>query len=845
MSQYTPMMQQYLDVKKNYQDALVFYRLGDFYELFFEDAKKASRELDLILTGRNAGVEEKVPMCGVPHHAVSGYIQRLVTKGYKVAIVEQLEDPATAVGIVKRDVIRVVTPGTIMEESTDEKSSIYIGSIYDYQYGYAVVLLEMATGETKGYYVERSFVEINRFLQTKGVRELVVDDEYLESKIGKQLNENPSLVLSICNNNEIGKEYQYLHEGIEDPRILDAFGRLLNYLETTQKRTADHLQVLSIANEGEVLYMDYATKQNLELTTSLKISTRTETLWSYMDHCQSSMGSRLLRKWIEYPLVNVEQINKRVAMIEYLNHNFLLKNELKESLAKTYDLDRLITKIAYGSANARDCLRLEQTLLQAPIILDVLRKSEVFTKYLKINACEDVLQMIRGVFENNPPLTIREGKMFVEGYDKQLDEFRQIQKNGKQWIAMLENSEREKTQIKNLRIGYNRVFGYYIEISKGNVANIKEEWNYVRKQTLTNAERFVTQELKEKEDAILHAEERAVRLEMELFIELVKRIKEYVLPLQKLAQVLAEADALYSLAVVSEQAGFVKPIFHEERIIEIVNGRHPIIEEIDKKSKYIPNNLYMSKNCNVQIITGPNMGGKSTFMRQVVITIIMAQIGCYVPAEKAVLPLFDKVFTRIGASDDILSGQSTFMVEMMEANHALQNATEKSFILFDEIGRGTSTYDGMALAQAMLEYIATCIGAKTLFSTHYHELTSLEDSNESIKNVHVEVHEEDDEVTFLYKVKEGRADRSYGINVARLAKLPDSVLTRAKQLLIELENNKDRKRLSQSQMVMIEKVPTELEKMKFEIDQIDPNKLTPMEALLLVADLKKLLNKKD
>ena len=845
MSQYTPMMQQYLDVKKNYQDALVLYRLGDFYELFFEDAKKASRELDLVLTGRNAGVEERVPMCGVPHHAVSGYIQRLVTKGYKVAIVEQLEDPATAVGIVKRDVIRVVTPGTIMDESTDEKSSVYIGSIYDYQYGYGVVLLEMATGETKGYYVERSFVELNRFLQTKGVRELVVADEYLESKIGKQLSENPSLVLSVCNNNEINTEYESLYEGIEDPRILDAFGRLLNYLETTQKRPADHLQVLSIANEDEVLYMDYATKQNLELTTSLKISARSETLWSYMDHCQSSMGSRLLRKWIEYPLVNIEQISKRVAMIEYLNHNFLLKNELKESLAKTYDLDRLITKIAYGSANARDCLRLEQTLLQAPVILDVLRKSDIFAKYSKVNACEDVLQMINGVFEESPPLTTREGKMFVEGYDRQLDEFRQIQKNGKQWIATLENSEREKTQIKNLRIGYNRVFGYYIEISKGNTANIKEEWNYVRKQTLTNAERFVTQELKEKEDAILHAEERAVRLEMELFVELIKRIKEHVLPLQKLAQVLAEADALYSLAVVSEQSGFVKPIFHEDRIIEIVNGRHPIIEEIDKKSKYIPNSLYMSKSCNVQIITGPNMGGKSTFMRQVVITIIMAQIGCYVPAEKAVLPLFDKVFTRIGASDDILSGQSTFMVEMMEANHALQNATAKSFILFDEIGRGTSTYDGMALAQAMLEYIATCIGAKTLFSTHYHELTSLEDSNESIKNVHVEVHEEDDEVTFLYKIKEGRADRSYGINVARLAKLPDSVLTRAKQLLDELEKNKDKKRLSQSQMVMIEKVPTELEKMKFEIDQIDPNKLTPMEALLLVADLKKLLDKKD
>ena len=845
MSEYTPMIQQYLEVKKNYQDALVFYRLGDFYELFFDDAKKASHELDLILTGRNAGVAEKVPMCGVPHHAVSGYIQRLVTKGYKVAIVEQLEDPATAVGIVKRDVIRVVTPGTIMEEVADEKSSIYIGSIYDYQYGYAIILLEMATGETKGYYVERSFVEVNRFLQTKGVRELVIEESYLESKVGKQLKDNSGLVLSVCNNTEIKKEYLSLYEGIEDPRILSAFGRLLNYLEVTQKRSADHLQVLEIANEEEVLYMDYATKQNLELTTSLKISAKSETLWSYMDHCQSSMGSRLLRKWIEYPLVDVEQINKRLEMIEYLNLNFLLKNELKEKLAKTYDLDRLITRIAYGSANARDCLRLEQTLLQVPAIVDVLKKSAIFTKYMNVNACEDVHKLVEGVFEENPPLTIRDGKMFVEGYDEQLDEFRKIQKSGKQWIAMLENSEREKTQIKNLKIGYNRVFGYYIEISKGNIPNLKEEWNYVRKQTLTNAERFITAELKEKEDAILHAEERASRLEMELFCELINRLKEHVLPLQKLAQVIAEADALYSLAIVSEKPGFVRPVFHQDRIIEIINGRHPIIEEIDKNSKYIPNSLLMKKDCNIQIITGPNMGGKSTYMRQVVLTIIMAQIGCYVPAEKASLPLFDKVFTRIGASDDILSGQSTFMVEMIEANHALKNATERSFILFDEIGRGTSTYDGMALAQAMLEYIATCIGAKTLFSTHYHELTSLEDSIESIKNVHVEVHEEDDEVTFLYKIKEGRADRSYGINVARLAKLPDSVLTRAKQLLVELEKNKDSKRLSQGQMVMIERIPSELEKMKAEIEQIDPDKLTPMEALLLVAELKKLLDKKE
>ncbi|MDD6468233.1 MAG: DNA mismatch repair protein MutS [Erysipelotrichaceae bacterium] len=845
MAEYTPMMQQYLEVKKKYQDTLVFYRLGDFYELFFDDAKTASHELDLVLTGRNAGVEEKVPMCGVPHHAVSSYIQRLINKGYKVAVVEQLEDPATATGIVKRDVIRVVTPGTIMDETLDEKISIYIAALHDYQYGYALTLCEMATGETKAYFVEKDFTALNQFLKAKGVRELVVHHEFADSVQATQLQKNSGITVSVCDEDTLKPEYEYLRKNVSDARIICSLGRLIQYLEATQKRMMQHLQVLTIADEHESLYMDYSTKQNLELIEPLRTSSKNETLWSFMDHCRSSMGSRLLKKWVEYPLIDVHKIQQRLDMIDYLNRNFMAKSDLKEALSKLYDLDRLITRIAYGSANAKDCLRLEQTLTQAPIILDIMNDSCLFSLFEEVKPCNEVLSLIKGVFVENPPVSIKEGGMFVDGYHPTLDEYRDIQRNGKQWIAQLENKERERTQIKNLKIGYNRVFGYYIEISKGNIGLVQDEWGYIRKQTLTNAERFITSELKEREDEILHAEERTIRLETELFLNLMNQIKQYIPDLQQLSFALASADALYSLACVSEKSGYVKPTFNTEHELRIKEGRHPIIESIYKDTRYIPNDVIMPKDRNVLIITGPNMGGKSTYMRQTVLIIIMAQIGCYVPAEKAELPIFDKVFTRIGASDDILSGQSTFMVEMSEANQALKHATEHSFILFDEIGRGTSTYDGMALAQSMLEYITTCIGAKTMFSTHYHELTQMEDTLPDVHNVHVEVFEEDDHVTFLYKIKDGRADRSYGINVARLAKLPETVLDRAKTLLDTFEQSKNKKKQVQSQMLMMERIPTGLEQIKENLSAIDPNRLTPLEALQLVVDLKALVDKKD
>ena len=836
MKKYTPMMQQYLEVKKNYQDTLVFYRLGDFYEMFFEDAKTASFELDLILTGRSAGVEERVPMCGVPHHAVNSYIQKLIQRGYKVAIVEQLEDPATAKGIVKRDVVRVITPGTIMDDLNDDKSSIYIASVVDYQYGLALAICEMATGETTVKAISNHTTTLSQQLLRLNVREIVVRSDFSESKL-KAIRELNNITISYCDEEEIAEEYQELMGNIKEPYFQKAYGILVNYLISTQMRMMHHLRAVELDQDDLYVYMDFATQQNLELVQPLRQGSKNETLWSFMDHCKTAMGSRLLRRWIERPLLKKEEIYKRQEVVGFFIKNYITRDDVKESLQKIYDMERLIARVAYGSANAIDCIRLQQSLAEAPKILDYLKEVNAYPEWKLLDVCADLEAILENAFVENPPISIKEGGMFVDGYSSELDECRRIQKEGKTWILQLESKEREKTGIKNLKVGFNRVFGYYFEVSKSNRHLIKDEEGYVRKQTLTNAERFVTDELKEREDAILHAEERATRLETEIFLSLLERIQSYLPKLQKLANGIAMIDALYSFSIVSSHSGYVCPEFEVGEIL-IEEGRHPILDVIMKERRYVSNTLKLDRNTNIWIITGPNMGGKSTFMRQCALIVLMAQMGCYVPAKKASLPIFDKLFTRIGASDDILSGQSTFMVEMTEANHALQNATEHSLILFDEIGRGTSTYDGMALAQAMIEYIATCVKAKTLFSTHYHELTSLEEHLDGVENVHVEVHEENDNVTFLYRVKKGKADRSYGINVAKLAKLPDTVIDRAKDLLGELES---KKRVVQQTMQVVEmvKVPVEAQRVIDALKEVNENEMTPIEALQFVHDLKK------
>ena len=832
----TPMMQQYVETKEQYKDCILFYRLGDFYEMFFEDAKTASSELDLVLTGRNAGVEERVPMCGIPHHAAKGYIQRLIQKGYKVAIVEQLEDPALAKGLVKRDVIKIVTPGTIMDEVSDEKTTVYIASLHDFQFGLAVILCEMTTGELRAQLIDKHVMAIQKVLLGNNVREIVIQEKF-DKKIVKMIEEMQTITVSYHNDNALKEEYRHLLNGIEDDRVETAFGVLTNYLDETQKRNMAHLNAVEMVYENDFLQMDFSTKQNLELTSSLRSNSRSQTLWSFLDKCRSSMGSRLLKKWIEYPLVDTAMINRRLDAVEYLNDNFITKDELREHLGFVYDMERLSARVAYGSANPRDILRLIKTLEHTPQIFELFHDCSAYEEFQSIDPCRELYDMIEGAIIDNPPLTLKDGGVFVEGYNEELDQVREIGKNGKNWILELENKERERTGVKSLKIGYNRVFGYYIEVTKTNLDSIKDEFGYVRKQTLTNAERFITQELKDKEDAIVHAQERSIRLEAELFNHLLNQIKVYLPKLHDLSHALATIDALYALAEISSENGYTRPQFHTGHSIHMKEARHPILDRMMKTTRYVSNDLEMGEDNDILMITGPNMGGKSTYMRQTVFLVIMAQIGCFVPAKKAEMPIFDQIFTRIGASDDIMSGQSTFMVEMIEANNALQNATANSLILFDEIGRGTSTYDGMALAQAMIEYIMRNIKAKTLFSTHYHELTEMAEKNAGIRNVHVDVHEEDDKVTFLYRVLDGKADKSYGINVARLAHLPSSVLERAKQILDNLELQPNMVKEVKPPLVIEKENPQHMQIIN-QVKQVDVNKMTPMEAMQFLYELK-------
>lgn len=833
---YTPMMKHYLELKEQHEDAIIFYRLGDFYEMFFEDAKTASSELDLVLTGRNAGVEERVPMCGIPHHAAKGYIQRLIQKGYKVAIVEQLEDPALAKGLVKRDVIKIVTPGTIMDEVSDEKTTVYIASLHDFQFGLAVILCEMTTGELRAQLIDKHVMAIQKVLLGNNVREIVIQEKF-DKKIVKMIEEMQTITVSYHNDNALKEEYRHLLNGIEDDRVETAFGVLTNYLNETQKRNMAHLNAVEMVYENDFLQMDFSTKQNLELTSSLRSNSRSQTLWSFLDKCRSSMGSRLLKKWIEYPLVDTAMINRRLDAVEYLNDNFITKDELREHLGFVYDMERLSARVAYGSANPRDILRLIKTLEHTPQIFELFHDCSAYEEFQSIDPCRELYDMIEGAIIDNPPLTLKDGGVFVEGYNEELDQVREIGKNGKNWILELENKERERTGVKSLKIGYNRVFGYYIEVTKTNLDSIKDEFGYVRKQTLTNAERFITQELKDKEDAIVHAQERSIRLEAELFNHLLNQIKVYLPKLHDLSHALATIDALYALAEISSENGYTRPQFHTGHSIHMKEARHPILDRMMKTTRYVSNDLEMGEDNDILMITGPNMGGKSTYMRQTVLLVIMAQIGCFVPAKKAEMPIFDQIFTRIGASDDIMSGQSTFMVEMIEANNALQNATANSLILFDEIGRGTSTYDGMALAQAMIEYIMRNIKAKTLFSTHYHELTEMAEKNAGIRNVHVDVHEEDDKVTFLYRVLDGKADKSYGINVARLAHLPSSVLERAKQILDNLELQPNMVKEVKPPLVIEKENPQHMQIIN-QVKQVDVNKMTPMEAMQFLYELK-------
>ena len=834
-----PMMKHYVELKEQYEDTIILYRLGDFYEMFFEDAELVSHELELTLTGRQAGLEERVPMCGVPQHAVDIYIDKLVKKGFKVALCEQLEDPKNTKGIVKRDITEIISSGTIINgNSLDEKTNNYIGSIYDYEYCYTIVYTDITTGELYSEIIIHDTNKLINKILSFNLSEIIVNS-IINPTIIKTLKDKYKIPVSITDNLLESEEYKSCYKDIEDLRYITAIKHLLHYLVIEQKRTLHHLQKVQINQEDSYLRMDIHTKRNLELTENLRLKERNYSLLWLLDHTKTAMGSRKLRQWIETPLKDKNLIEQRYDIVSKLIDEFILAEDLRRNLYEIYDLERLSGRVALGNANARDLIQLRNSLKVLPIIKNMLKEIEF---YSEIDSLDDLHNLLDISIYDEPPISIKEGYLIKKGYSKELDELKDLRSGGKDFISRFEIEEKERTGIKSLKVGFNKVFGYYIEVSKSNLNLITDEMGYIRKQTLANCERFITPLLKEKEDIILSAEEKIINLEYELFINIREQVKKYIPKLQKIAKTISEIDVLQSFSFVSEKYNYIKPTLTIDHSLNLIDSRHPVVERVIK-DEYVPNDIIMDNDIYTLLITGPNMAGKSTYMRQLGIIVIMAQIGCFVPAKEAKMPVFDQIFTRIGASDDLVSGESTFMVEMKEATSAIKNATKSSLILFDELGRGTATYDGMSLAQAILEYTHDIIGCKTLFSTHYHELTKLEKNLKHLKNKHVSatVTEDGEEIIFLHKVKEGSIDRSYGINVAKLAGLPTEVISRASEILSTYENKeKNRKEIS-----VQTSLPLDFITQKSETEEIIRNtnilELSPIKALNLLYELKEKL----
>ena len=832
----SPMMSKYVELKEQNMDLILLYRLGDFYEMFFEDAIIASRELELTLTGKNAGLDEKIPMCGVPHHAVSVYIDKLIENGYKVAICEQLEDPKKAKGIVKRGIVQVISSGTVIDSnSLNEKENNFLGGIIDFNHAYGLSYCDITTGEIYALLLPHDSNELISRIVSIGIKEIVVSSEF-DKNVTYMLKTNFQIVISLYNDNKQLKEYEYIYNDLKDIRLKEGVKYLLSYISETQLKDLSHFSKVIVKSDKQSLKMDIHTKRNLELTETLRLKQRQFSLIWLLDKTKTAMGSRLLKSYIENPSVSKQEIEKRYDLIETLLEEFILTSDLRGYLDEVYDLQRLSGRVAFGNTNAKDMLQLKSSIKVLPQIREIL---------LKINFCDD-FQTLSDLYElldkaiyENPPISIKEGYLIKEGYNQELDELKSLRKGGKDFIAKFEAEERERTGIKTLKVGYNKVFGYYIEVSKGSMGLIKDEFGYERKQTLANNERYISPILKEKEALILNAEERIIELEYQLFCQIREQVKTYIPKLQQISKIISEIDCLQSFAKVSEENNYVRPILNENKNLKIIDNRHPVVEKVISSS-FIPNDIIMDENTNILLITGPNMAGKSTYMRQLAITVIMAQIGCFVPASEAILPIFDAIYTRIGASDDLVSGESTFMVEMLEANRAISNATSNSLILFDELGRGTATFDGMALAQAIIEYIHEQIKCKTLFSTHYHELTDLETKLKNLKNIHVSAHEEDGNITFLHKIEDGSIDKSYGIHVAKLAKLPDELIKRADEILKIYENKEQKKEIYVQEALPLYEVEVK-SNIEEEIKKINPLEMTPIEAMNFLYKLKEKL----
>ena len=840
-SKLSPMMLKYLEIKEKYNDTIIFYRLGDFYEMFFEDAILCSRELELTLTGRNAGLDERVPMCGIPHHAYLSYLEKLVDKGYKVAICEQLTDPKTSKGIVERDVIQVVTKGTVIDDTLSEKDFNYIGNIYDFDYCYGISYTDITTGYFYVLLLEYDKEKVIKEINNRNIKEIIVNDK-IDREIISVLKENYHILVTVSDSIYSGSDYEYIVSDLQDIRMSTTIKHLLNYILETKKGDMSHLQKAEIVDLHKYLLFDSHTKRNLELTETLRQKERTYSLLWLLDKTKTAMGSRFLKYSIENPLTSSIEINRRYDIVETLLTEFILKNDLQNLLDEIYDLERLSGRISYGNLNARDLLQLKKSLKVLP---DIKKLLEEIKFYRSIDTFEELYDLLEVSINEDAPFSIREGGIIKDGYDNELDELRKIRSGSRDFILQIEQEERARTGIKNLKLGYNKVFGYYIEISKGNIPLVKDEFNYERKQTLANCERFITPELKEKENIILGAEEKIIELEYRIFMNIREKVKTYITDIQKTSKTIALVDMLVSFATVSEENNYIRPSLSSDKKIEIKEARHPVVEKVIK-SEFVPNDIIMNNGVDILLITGPNMAGKSTYMRTLAIIIIMAQIGSFVPAKSCNISIFDKIFTRIGASDDLVSGDSTFMVEMKEANNAISEATENSLILFDELGRGTATYDGMSLAQSILEYVHDKIKAKTLFSTHYHELTALSGDLKRLRNVHVSAIEEEGKITFLHKVKMGAVDKSYGIHVASLAKLPKEVINRANEIL-EFYETKNKKKNGFKQI----ELPLEPEEHKCSNDilierlnKINPLEITPIQAINILYELKQISDKK-
>ncbi|EIT86898.1 DNA mismatch repair protein MutS [Fictibacillus macauensis ZFHKF-1] len=858
MSQYTPMIQQYLTIKEKHRDAFLFFRLGDFYEMFFEDAKRASQLLEITLTSRDGGSKDRIPMCGVPHHSAPNYIKQLVEMGYKVAICEQVEDPKATKGVVKREVIQIITPGTVMDQTLlKESENNFIAGVAHEGTAFSIVLNDLSTGELRGYLYNGDVDSILQELQALEVREVVVSSQ-LYDQLAEPLRIRQQVIASIQEEHTVPASFVGSMANSAHPLVTAASGRLFSYLVHTQKRSLEHIQPLAMQKNEEFMKIDSFSKRNLELTETNRLKGKKGSLLWLLDRTVTGMGSRKLKQWMEQPLYIKEHIEERLHVVEELMSEFFIREELRDALKNVYDLERLAGKVSFGSVTARDLVQLKVTLTCMPKIKEIIsRLRSAFSERVaqNLDCHESLCEFLDEALHEDPPLSIKEGGLIKVGYHEALDRYRDASVNGKAWIAALEQQERQATGIKSLKIGYNRIFGYFIEVTKSNLHAIPQG-RYERKQTLANAERYVTPELKEKERLILEAEEKMVSLEYELFLQLREHVKQYIQSLQQLASQVSAIDVLQGFAVISDEQHYVKPVISERGTVSIVNGRHPVVEKVLDSQEYVPNDFSLHEARSMLLITGPNMAGKSTYMRQLALTVIMMQIGCFVPADEAELPLFDQIFTRIGAADDLVGGQSTFMVEMLETNYALNKATKHSLLLLDEIGRGTSTYDGMALAQAIIEYIHHEIGAKTLFSTHYHELTVLAEMLPSLQNVFVSAVEEEGRLVFLHKVIDGQADRSFGIHVAQLAQLPAVVINRAKDILTVFEANEDRPSAQQEtaaaladtqltlfteeqseKKVEIEK-PSEVEDMLRSMNVLD---MTPLDAMNALYALQKKL----